>query len=48
MKSITTTQFWKRYEALPADVQRRAGSAYRLAMLSRGFGLEHMMSMNAC
>lgn len=30
MKSITTTQFWKHYEALPADVQRRADRAYKL------------------
>ena len=30
MKSITTTQFWKRYDALPGDVQRRADAAYQL------------------
>lgn len=30
MKSITTSQFWKRYEALPEEVQRRADRAYKL------------------
>ncbi len=30
MKSITTRQFWKRYEASGEDVQRRADRAYKL------------------
>jgi hypothetical protein len=30
MKSITTLQFWKRYEALPEEVQRRADRTYKL------------------
>ncbi len=30
MKSTTTSQFWKRYKALPEDVQRRADKAYKL------------------
>ena len=30
MKSITTSQFWKLYEALPPEVQRRADRAYEL------------------
>ena len=30
MKSNTTSQFWKRYEALPEEVQRRADRAYKL------------------
>ncbi|MBE2199707.1 MAG: hypothetical protein IAE79_13915 [Anaerolinea sp.] len=27
MKSITTSQFWKGYEALPIEIQRRAADA---------------------
>jgi hypothetical protein len=30
MKSSTTTQFWRLYEALPDEVQRRADDAYTL------------------
>lgn len=30
MKSMTTAQFWRLYNALPDDVQRRADSAYEL------------------
>lgn len=30
MKSVTTSQFWKCYHALPENVQRRADSAYEL------------------
>ncbi len=30
MKSITTSQFWKGYEALPIELQRRADKAYEL------------------
>jgi len=30
MKSVTTSQFWKLYEALPEEVQRRADRAYEL------------------
>lgn len=30
MKSVTTSQFWKRYHSLPEDVQRRADRAYEL------------------
>ena len=30
MKSFTTPQFWKLYDALPAKVQHRADRAYRL------------------
>lgn len=30
MKSITTSQFWKLYDALPKDVKNRADSAYEL------------------
>lgn len=30
MKSITTSQFWKLYDALPEEVQRRADRAYEL------------------
>jgi len=30
MKSITTPQFWKHYEALPKEVERRAKKAYEL------------------
>lgn len=40
MKSITTTQFWKHYQALPADVQRRADRAYKLWQINpRAHGL---------
>lgn len=28
MKSVTTSQFWKLYEALPEGVQHRADRAY--------------------
>jgi len=34
MKSSTTSQFWKLYEALPEDVQRRADKAHRLCRLN--------------
>lgn len=34
MRSITTAQFWKRYEALPEEVQRRADKAYALWQLN--------------
>jgi hypothetical protein len=30
MKSITTSQFWKLYDALPEDAQRQADRAYQL------------------
>lgn len=30
MRSLTTAQFWKLYDALPEDVQHRADSAYML------------------
>ena len=30
MKSLTTTQFWKLYDALSTRVQRRADKAYEL------------------
>jgi hypothetical protein len=30
MRSITTPQFWKCYDSLPKDVQRRADRAYEL------------------
>ncbi|NUQ36267.1 MAG: hypothetical protein HUU23_00410 [Caldilineales bacterium] len=30
MKSVTTSAFWKRYHALPEDVQQRADRAYEL------------------
>lgn len=30
MKSVTTAAFWKRYHALPEDVQQRADRAYEL------------------
>lgn len=30
MRSITTAQFWKLYDALPDDVQYRADAAYAL------------------
>ena len=30
MKSVTTSQFWKRYYALPEEVQCRADRAYEL------------------
>jgi hypothetical protein len=30
MRSITTSQFWKLYNALPEEVQRRADRAYQL------------------
>ena len=41
MKSSTTSQFWKLYEALPEHVQRRADKAYRLWQLNpRAHGLD--------
>lgn len=41
MKSSTTSRFWKLYEALPEDVQRRADKAYRLWQLNpRARGLD--------
>ena len=30
MKSVTTSQFWKLYNALPEEVQHRADRAYEL------------------
>lgn len=30
MKSLTSSQFWERYRALPEQVQRRADRAYKL------------------
>lgn len=30
MKSLTTPQFWKLYDALPEEVQQRADKAYKL------------------
>lgn len=40
MKSRTTSRFWKLYEKLPEDVQRRADRAYRLWRLNpRAHGL---------
>ena len=30
MKSHTTSRFWQAYEALPAEIQRRADRAYAL------------------
>lgn len=30
MKSVTTAQFWKLYNALPEEAQRRADRAYEL------------------
>lgn len=30
MKSVTTSQFWKLYDALPEEMQRRADRAYAL------------------
>jgi len=30
MRSLTTSQFWKLYCALPDDIQRRADHAYAL------------------
>jgi len=30
MKSVITSQFWKLYDALPEEVQRRADRAYEL------------------
>lgn len=30
MKSVTTSQFWKLYDALPKEVQHRADTAYEL------------------
>lgn len=30
MKSFTTPQFWKLYNALPPDIQKRADKAYQL------------------
>lgn len=30
MKSITSSKFWKCYEILPEDVQRRVDKAYKL------------------
>lgn len=34
MKSRTTSQFWKLYDALPEEIQRRADSTYRLWQLN--------------
>lgn len=34
MKSITTSQFWKLYYALPEDIQHRADRAYELWRLN--------------
>ena len=34
MKSTTTARFWRGYEALPEDIQRRADKAYRLWQLN--------------
>jgi hypothetical protein len=34
MKSATTSQFWKLYNALPKDVQGRADRAYKLWQLN--------------
>ena len=34
MRSITTAQFWKLYDALPANVQQRADDAYALWRLN--------------
>ena len=34
MKSLTTSQFWKRYDALPGEIQRRADRAFRLWQLN--------------
>lgn len=40
MKSITTSEFWKLYDALPDEVQRRADRAYKLWELNpRAHGL---------
>jgi len=40
MKSITTSQFWKLYDTLPAEVQRRADNAYELWQINPyGHGL---------
>lgn len=30
MKSVTTAEFWRRYHALPVDVQEQADRAYEL------------------
>jgi hypothetical protein len=30
MKSVATTRFWKLYEVLPEDIQRRADRVYEL------------------
>ena len=30
MRSVTSSQFWKLYQALPEEVQRRADKAYEL------------------
>lgn len=30
MRSFTTARFWKLYDALPAEIQRRADNAYAL------------------
>ncbi len=41
MKSTTTSQFWKLYEALPEDIRRRADKVYRLWQLNlRAHGLD--------
>lgn len=34
MRSLTTTQFWKLYEALPEEIQRRTDEAYALWQLN--------------
>ena len=34
MKSVTTSQFWKLYDALPEEVQRQADKAYALWQLN--------------
>ena len=40
MKSITTSQFWKHYDALPEEVQRQADRAYVLWQINpHGHGL---------
>jgi hypothetical protein len=40
MKSITTSQFWKLYETLPEDIQRRADRAYKLWQINpHAYGL---------
>jgi hypothetical protein len=34
MKSVTTSQFWKLYAALPVEIQNRADKAYKLWQLN--------------